>query len=187
MEESLIQRAQEGDKVAFNSLIGQYRETMFRYAYLIVSDAQIAEDVTQDAILRIYKYLNRFDKTHAFRPWALQITRNVARNNNRSWGRYKHMVKRLITFHQRDSVNVESLTVAQQHAQHLHEAVHQLKNDHQDIIYTRFFLDLSVEEAAHILGIAEGTVKSRSHRALKQLKVIIEQHYPHLKLEASDE
>lgn len=186
-ENGLIYRAKNGDETAFNSLIQEHRELMFRYAYLIVYDAHIAEDVTQEAVLRIYKHLDGFDESYSFRPWALQITRNIARNHNRSWGRYKNMLMRLMNFPHRENFDIESLSLAQQEAKELHDAVQKLGVDHQDVIYARYFLDLSVEESAKILGIAEGTVKSRSHRALKQLKTVIEQHFPQLKPEAADE
>lgn len=177
----MIQRAKDGDTLAFDALIALHREVMFRYAYLIVYDAHVAEDVTQDAVLRIYTHLHRFDESYAFRAWALGITRNLARNQNRAWGRYKHMLQRFTQANRRESVDIETLTQAQQQAQQLHEAVRQLKPDYQDVIYARFFMGLSVEASAAVLEIAEGTVKSRSHRALKQLKTIIETHYPQLK------
>ena len=86
MTEALILRAKQGDTGAFNALIDTYREVMFRYAYLIVRDEAIADDVVQEAVLRIYRALDTFDTGREFRPWALSITRNLARNNNRAWG-----------------------------------------------------------------------------------------------------
>lgn len=183
MESDLIQRAKNGDDSAFDALIEQHREVIFRYAYLITRDAHAAEDVAQDAVLRIYRYLHQFRGECAFRPWALQITRNVARNNNRAWGRRKYRVMQFIN--QRDFSgagisDVESLTQQQQQAQQLHEVVSQLNPDYRDVVYMRFFVGLSVEETAQALNVADGTVKSRMHRALKQLRTLIQAQYPHL-------
>lgn len=182
MDDSLIARARQGQQDAFNALINAHREALFRYAYLIVRDAAVAEDVTQDAVLQIYRALHRFDEKRAFRPWALRITRNVARNHNRSWGRYKHAVERFIHGRpgQTPARSVEALTQRQQHAQDLHDAVSQLPNSFQDVIYGRYFMELSVEDCAILLNVAPGTVKSRVHRALKQLRGLIERDYPHL-------
>ena len=182
MEEQLIRRAKQGDEAAFNTLIDQHREVIFRYAYLIVRDAHTAEDVAQESVLRIYRYLERLDETRAFRPWALQITRNVARNNNRAWGRYKQMLAHFLNGREgQQTGDVETLTHAQQQARHLHNAVSRLKPDYQDVIYARFFMGFSVEESAVALSIAEGTVKSRAHRALCHLKALIEKEYPQLR------
>lgn len=183
MTADLLQRAKTGDAQAFNHLIEAHREVMFRYAYLITRHAEDTEDVVQDATLSLYQYLQRVDTTRPFRPYALQVVRNLARNKNRSFGRYKHMIQRWLQYRETQTASVEALTVEQQHAQDLHAAVAQLKETHQDVVYARYFLQLSVEETASILNIAEGTVKSRLHRALKQLKGIIHQTYPHLEAE----
>ena len=187
MEKELIQRTKQGDTLAFDELIEQNREKMFRYAYLIVRDTQVADDVTQEAVLRIYQQIDKFDEAYPFQPWALQITRNLARNNMRAWGRYKQMVLRVFNGFERPTNDVEAQTHAQQQAQCLHEAVGQLKSDHQDVIYARYFLSLSVEETAIALNIAQGTVKSRSHRALEQLKALIQKDYPQLREEFAHE
>ncbi len=180
MTDSLITQAKAGNRQAFNRLIDEHRELMFRYAYLIVRDAAIAEDVTQEAVIRIYRSISSFDESREFRPWALSITRNLARNNNRSWGRYKHMMSRFTKGRESGKVDVEMQTHRQQQASLLHEAVSQLDKHYQDVIYARYFMNLSVEETAVALGIAEGTVKSRASRALKQLKGLIEGEYPAL-------
>jgi RNA polymerase sigma-70 factor, ECF subfamily len=182
VEEQLIRRAKLGDEAAFNTLIDQHREVIFRYAYLIVRDAHTAEDVAQEAVLRIYRYLQRLDETRAFRPWALQITRNLARNHNRAWGRYKQMLTHFINGRDaQHTSDVETLTHAEQQAYHLHRAVSRLKTDYQDVIYARFFMGFSVEESAIALSIPEGTVKSRAHRAVCQLKALIDKEYPQLR------
>ena len=180
MENSLILRVQQGDDKAFDNLIEQHRQIMFHYAYLVVHDVAIAEDVTQEAVLSIYKHFATFDTNHAFRPWAISITRNIARNHNRAWGRYKHMIVRFLNSREHNSAHPEQLTQKQQEAQHVYEAVCQLTQDFQDVIYCRYFMGLSVEESALALEITTGTVKSRSHRALKQLRRLIERDYAYL-------
>lgn len=153
---------------------------MFRYAYLIVRDAERADDVTQDAVWRVYRNMRHYDKSRPFRPWALGITRNLARNHNRARGRYQHWMGRFVTQQAKQSASLESFSEAQAQARDLHQAVSRLASGHQDVIYARYFLELSVAECAEMLGLSEGTVKSRSHRALKQLKAVVEQHYPQL-------
>lgn len=184
MEADLVQRARDGDESAFDGLIALHREAIFRYAYLIVRDPHAAEDTAQEAILRIYRSIHSFDAAYPFRPWALRITRNVARNQNRTWGRYREVLKRFINLDRRSTDDPETLTHKQQQAALLHQAVSQLRPDYQDVIYARFFMELSVEECAGALDLAEGTVKSRLHRALKALKALIRQRYPQLQQEA---
>lgn len=183
LEAELVARVQAGDRYAYNLLVQQHREEVFRLAYLILGSPDEAEDIAQETFIRALKQFHRFDAARPLRPWLLQIARNLARNQNRAWGRYKHMLKRLFTVYQ-PGFDTEAITLAQEQARTLREAVCQLPEDYQDVIYTRYFLDLSVDESAAVLGIAEGTVKSRSHRALKQLKALVETQYPQLKQES---
>lgn len=180
MENSLILRVKQGDDTAFNHLIEQHRQIMFHYAYLVVHDSAVAEDVTQEAVLRIYKHFKKFDTSQPFRPWAISITRNIARNHNRAWGRYKHMIVRFLNSREHNPIHPEQVTQKQQDAQHVYDAVCQLSQDFQDVIFCRYFMGLSVDESAIALDTTAGTVKSRSHRALKQLRRLIERDYAHL-------
>jgi RNA polymerase sigma-70 factor (ECF subfamily) len=61
---------------------------MFRLAYLIVGTPEEAADVVQEALIRAYRSLHRFDADRPLRPWLLRITANLARNHQRSLSRY---------------------------------------------------------------------------------------------------
>lgn len=180
LDADLIHRAQAGDEQAFNLLITAHRDMLFRYAFLLLHDTHEAEDLAQEAVLRIYHHLDKFDRSCPFRPWALSIVANLAKNRYRAFGRYQAMLKRFFQERLIQTSDIETLTHQQKQAQVLHQAVSQLKTEHQQVIYLRYFLELSVEESAMSLNIAEGTVKSRLHRALKDLKAVIEKQYPEL-------
>ena len=69
---------------------------------------------------------------------------------------------------------------AHEQAESTWRAVRQLPPRDQEVIYLRYFLELSVAEVAQVLGVAEGTVKSRTHRALGRLRTVIEADFPEL-------
>src|SRR3972149_7647653 len=69
---------------------------VFRLAYLLLGDADDAEDVAQEAFIRAYRALDRFDASRPLRPWLLRITSNLARNQRRSIGRYLGALQRLV-------------------------------------------------------------------------------------------
>lgn len=175
-----VERAREGDQAAFQALVDHHREAVFRLAYLILGDPDDAEDAAQEAFIRAYDSLHRFDTTRTLRPWLLRIVSNVARNRRRSLGRYWSAVQRFIgqQMAMHDASSIEGLSIQQAEAHALWRAVQQLKRSEQDVIYLRFFLDLPVSETAQALNIAEGTVKSRLHRALKRLRSIIQVDFP---------
>ena len=172
---NLIAQARQGDEAAWEVLVRQHQEAAFRLAYLLLGDAAEAEEAAQDALVRAYLALDRFDEARPFRPWLLSIVANLARNRRRSLGRYWAMVQRWWQVNE-----VSSSTDRRDDADLLWQAVRQLRPAAQEIIYCRYFLALSEAETANVLHIRHGTVKSRLHRALQQLRTIIETDFTEL-------
>lgn len=171
--------------MAWEALVRRHQEPAFRLAYLILGDAAQAEDVTQEAFIRAYRHIDRYDPARPFRPWLLAITANLARNQIRSVGRYLAAVQRLINreperIKEHNPEHVENQISKRWQSQTMWHAIQRLDGKDQQIIFLRYYLDLPVAETASTLGIAEGTVKSRLHRALSRLQGIIEREFPAL-------
>lgn len=129
--------------------------------------------------MRAYLKLDRFDTTRPFRPWLLSIAANLARNRRRSIGRYWAALRRYWQNEPPAATNKPDWD-GRLEARQLWQAVQRLRPIAQEIIYLRYFLDLSEAETAVTLDIAPGTAKSRLHRALKQLQAVIEVDFPDL-------
>jgi RNA polymerase sigma factor (sigma-70 family) len=179
-ESKLIQRATQGDAAAWEPLMLAHQEPVFRLAYLFLGDADDAEDITQETFLRAYHNLKRFDSTRPLRPWLLSIAANLAKNRHRSAARYLAALTRSFRAEPPASIDIENHTEHNQDAGQLWKAVRRLSTDDQQIIYLRFFLDLSTAEAAQALDVAEGTVKSRLNRAVGRLRAIVKTDFPNL-------
>lgn len=179
-ESDLIRRARQGDGSAWESLVRAHQEAAFRLAYLILADSDQAEDVAQEAFLRAYQALQRFDADRPFRPWLLSIAANLARNQRRSLTRYLAAMRRLVQGETDPPVSVEARSSQNLEAEGLWRAMRRLDQLDQQVIYLRYFLDLPVAETAQALGVAEGTVKSRLHRALNRLREVIGRDFPEL-------
>lgn len=179
-ESKLIQRATQGDAAAWEPLMLAHQEPVFRLAYLFLGDADDAEDITQETFLRAYHNLKRFDSTRPLRPWLLSIAANLAKNRHRSAARYLAALTRSFRAEPPASIDVENHTEHNQDANQLWNAVRHLNADDQQVIYLRFFLDLSTAEAAQALDVAEGTVKSRLNRAVGRLRAIVKTDFPNL-------
>jgi RNA polymerase sigma-70 factor (ECF subfamily) len=181
---NLIRSARAGDAAAWEAILSEHYQPVFRLAYLIVGDPDDADDVAQEAFIRAHRYFRRYDETRPLRPWLLSIAANLARNRRRSLGRYYAAVRRL--FQQRvteTKPGIEARTAAQLESHRLWQAVRQLSVDDQEVIYLRFFLEMPVKETAETLDVAPGTVKSRLSRALERLKTVILEQYPDLQAE----
>jgi RNA polymerase sigma factor (sigma-70 family) len=183
-EPALIQRAATGDASAWEPLVLEHQQAVFRLAYLMLGDADDAEDIAQETFLRAWEHLKRFDTVRPLKPWLLSIAANLCRNRRRSAGRYVAALMRAFREEPKPTP-LEETSTQQSNAGELWRAVQHLDPPDQQIVYLRYFLDLSVAETAESLQVAEGTVKSRLSRALEKLRTIIHQDFPVL-LEGRD-
>ncbi|MBI5668889.1 MAG: sigma-70 family RNA polymerase sigma factor [Chloroflexi bacterium] len=179
-EADLIHRARRGDGAAWETLVQSHQEAVFRLAYLLLGDAGDAEDVAQETFIRAFRFLAQFDTSRRWRPWLFSIAANLARNRRRAAGRYFAHLRRF-AYHSPDNItDPEREAARHSNAQALWQAIRQLDPADQEIIYLRYFLELSVDETAEALHVAAGTVKSRLHRALKRLRDQVERDFPAL-------
>lgn len=180
-EAKLINRARQGDEAAWEILVRQHQTAAFRLAYLLLGDADEADDVAQEAFIRAFWSLDRFDPDRPLRPWLLRITTNLAHNKRRAIGRHLAAVQRLVGVVSGPAVqNSPEAISSSGDAETLWQAVRQLSAVDQEVIYLRYFLELSVAETAEAMGVAQGTVKSRLSRALSRLRAVIDREYPSL-------
>jgi RNA polymerase sigma-70 factor (ECF subfamily) len=179
-EADLIRRARQGSSEAWEDLVRAHQEALFHLAYLLLGDAGDAEDVAQEAFIRAYRSLERFDAERPLRPWLLSIAANLARNRQRSAGRYLAALQRWFKAEPAASQNIEERGIQNLESQNLWLAVRRLDFTNQQVIYLRYFLEMSTQEVAETLQVPEGTIKSRLHRALQRLRGVIERDFPEL-------
>ncbi|MDR3573675.1 MAG: RNA polymerase sigma factor [Anaerolineaceae bacterium] len=177
-ESDLIQGAIRKDEQAWEALVNEHQQPVFRLAYLFTGDPDEAEDVTQEAFIRAFQSISKFDPERPFRPWVLSIAANLARNRQRGLKRYLGALQRIIGFEAQPDVKLLHDNEQPWEAKTLWQTVRRMSLDDQQVIYLRYFLELSEEETAGALGIPVGTIKSRLHRALKRLRVRLDQDEP---------
>jgi RNA polymerase sigma-70 factor (ECF subfamily) len=167
-EETLVERARRGDPGAFEALVVSYQSLAFRTAFVITGDASDAEEAAQDAFVKAHRALGRFRSGRPFRPWLLTIVANEARNRRRTRGRRAALALRADPH--APGEDPETAALASERRERLLAAVERLRDDDREVLACRYFLELSEDETAAALGIARGTVKSRTHRALERLQ-----------------
>jgi RNA polymerase sigma factor (sigma-70 family) len=170
----LVERACRGDPAAFEELVLAYQSLAFRTAFMIAGDAADAEEAAQDGFVKAHRALGRFRRGEPFRPWLLAIVANEARNRRRTRGRRAALTLRAAAEPGAPGSDPEEAALAAERRQRLLAAVERLREDHRDVLACRYFLELSEEETAAALGLARGTVKSRTHRALSRLQEELE-------------
>ena len=176
-ESDLIARAQRGETAAYEEIVQRYQQIAFRTAYVVTGSASEAEDATQEGFVKAFRALDRFRPGAELRPWLLRIVANEARNRLRSAGRRHRLELRLTEgFRPGDAApSPEAVAVARDERRRLLELVNAMSDEDRLVIASRYFLQLTGDETAAVLGIPEGTVKSRLSRALARLKARIEE------------
>lgn len=177
-ETAFVERARRGDEAAWESLVREHQAGVFRLAYLLTGDPDEAEDVAQEAFIRAYRALDRFEAGRPLRPWLLRIAKNVASNRRRAGKRYRAALGRAARASPEPVMSsAEDTSDEARRATQLWEAVQQLARKDREVILLRYFLDLPVSETAEALDVAEGTVKSRTARALARLKEVVKRDF----------
>ena len=157
--------------MAYEELVRRHQAVAVRTAHLFAPDGD-AEDAVQEAFVKAHAALGRFRAGSPFRPWLLRIVANEARNRRRSAGRRAGLALRSAEDRRPDDAapSPESAVLARERRGWLLAGVNALRDDDREVIAARFFLELSEAEAATLLGLPRGTVKSRLSRALGRLR-----------------
>jgi RNA polymerase sigma-70 factor (ECF subfamily) len=167
----IILRAQSGDREAFAILFEQYKNLVYKTAFLMLGESAEAEDALQEIFLQVYRSLSRFDPGKAaFTTWLYRVTFNYCLNHRRK--------KRPFTLPLEDiSPALKSEFPGAQMAEEeiLQEAIGKLTDRQRAVIILRYFWDLPYAEIAQILDLPLGTVKSRLDLALKTLRKVLEE------------
>lgn len=171
---SLVSRAQAGDSSAFGEIYDRYNETVYRYIYFRVNNAQLAEDLASETFLRALRRISSFSwQGRAFGAWLVTIARNLVVDHFKS-GRYRLEIAKpdvlgtdspeIDPSTSPESAALEKLTNAT-----LLTAVKKLNPDQQECIVLRFLKGFTVAETALTMGKNEGAVKALQYRAVRTL------------------
>lgn len=154
----------EGGPVDFETLVQPHLTSAFRVAFLMVHDYHLAQDAVQEGLWEAYRSLYRYDKRKgtSFRAWFIKIVTHRALN----------MVRRKkITEEYMDSIDpgqnpLESI-LQKEKEQQIWRAIQMMTPKHRSAVILYYYEEFSIAEIAKILGVFEGTVKSRLHKARK--------------------
>jgi len=178
-ETALVDLARQGDDTAFTALVSRYDRKIFRLAKNITQNDEDAEDVLQDAFLKAYTHLDRFNGDSKFYTWIVRIAVNEALMKLR-----KRRSDKMVSLDEEIDTGEEQVTreiavwdgdPEQKYGQAelrqiLDEAVQNLKPAFRSVFHLRDVEELSTEETAEVLGLSVPAVKSRLLRARLQLR-----------------
>ncbi|MBK8890854.1 MAG: RNA polymerase sigma factor RpoE [Dechloromonas sp.] len=174
IDQILVERAQAGDRQAFDQLVSKYQRKLGRLLSRFVRDAAEVEDVTQEAFIKAYRALPSFRGDSAFYTWLYRIGINTAKNYLVAQGRRaptstQFDSEEAETFDSADQLRdintPESLLMSKQIGETVNSAIDALPEELRRAIVLREIDGLSYEEIADMMNCPIGTVRSRIFRA----------------------
>lgn len=174
VDQQLVERAQRGDKRAFELLVMKYQRKLGRLLSRMVRDPAEVEDVAQEAFIKAYRALPSFRGDSAFYTWLYRIAINTAKNYLVSMGRrapttteFDHEEAESFDDAEalRDTATPENELLGREIADTVNRAVEALPEDLRTAITLREIEGLSYEEIAGVMNCPIGTVRSRIFRA----------------------
>jgi RNA polymerase sigma-70 factor (ECF subfamily) len=178
----LLQRARSGDRAAFNRLIRKYQTRVYNFCFRMVRDVEDAEELTQDVFVKLFANLKRFRAEAKFSTWLFQIAKNLSLNKLQYLKRRKHYAHTSLDEPKRsldeelgsdladDADDAEAQVTGHETRQLIHDKIDDLREEYRIPLILRDIEGLSYDEIAKAMNLAEGTVKSRIHKARLELK-----------------
>lgn len=184
LESELIKKCQQGDVEAFEKLILSYQKKVYTIAYRYMGRREEAEDLAQEAFIKVYRSLKTFRGDSSFSTWLYHVVTNVCRDALRKNSRKleedsldcavtteKGEIRREIVDW---SMSPALLYEQKELGEFLQSLIDQLSPEYKAVIVMREIQDMSYDEIAQAMDCSLGTVKSRLSRARKTLRDMIE-------------
>jgi RNA polymerase sigma-70 factor (ECF subfamily) len=156
------------------NLIRQYGNDVLRTAYMYVKDSHTAEDIFQEVFIKVNQKLSTFEGNSSIKTWIMRITINTCKDYLKSaWNRrvipmMEYQEDQIISDTDFDSVESQDTNDI------IKTAVLSLPAKYKDVVLCVYYNEMTIAEAAIVLRVAEGTVKSRLSRARQKLKSTLE-------------
>jgi RNA polymerase sigma-70 factor (sigma-E family) len=165
--------AESSADVLVEVLTGQY-PSLVRLAAMLLDDAHAAEDVVQDAYVRVAARHYRLRDPHLALAYLRQTVVNLARNSLRR----RLLARRHAASSLPDAASAEEAAIDRFEWQSVIRGLRALPRRYREVLVLRYYLDCSVEDTAGLLGLSTGAVKAYASRALQRLRTLIEEEAP---------
>ena len=176
MDAELLRRVQADDLDAFEQFFARYRTPIYRTAYGLTGDRQAAEEVLQDTFARAYQRRHTLRQDVSPLPWLHRVSLNLC---------YSRLSRRRLDTAPIDDtaerVVADDKPLPAEHAERaelreiVRDGIAGLPEKHQSVVVLYYLQRMSLQETAEILDIQLGTVKSRLHYALRNLRIRLEE------------
>lgn len=178
-DEELIAQFQAGNEDAYLEIVERFKDRLFAFIYRFVGDEDLAEDLVQDTLIKVYTHRHAYREIARFSTWIYTIAGNLARTELRKRKRRATFSMSALGFGEREyELPSEDFTPSktlegEQTEKHIRIALAKLPLHFRTVIILRDVQELSYEEISKIMKIPLGTVKSRVNRARLRLQEML--------------
>ena len=182
-EELILEFQKNNTEVAFNILVQRYKNPLTNYVFRFLGDYEACSDVVQETMIKVYRYRDTYSSVAKFSTWVYTIAGNLARTEYRRQRRRnifsisdygeEHKTYDLPDESYRPDVATDSGIKDEI----IQKALMKVKETYREAVILRDIEGLSYEEISEILGVNEGTVKSRINRGRAQLQELLKHIY----------
>lgn len=170
MDQQLVVRAKEGDPGAFRALAVEQQPRLFAAAFGILRDRDLAHDATQQALMNVWRHFRGLRDPGSFEGWSYRILVHAC---------YAEARRLPLSVSEPEGLGVRAVATVDDYRRiddrdQLERAFRRLSLEHRAIVVLHHLADLPLEAVAEALDLKLGTVKSRLHRAMDQLRAAIE-------------
>lgn len=169
--EALVKRACKGDEIAFGRIYDLYFDKVYRFVYFRVNHREAAQDLVSEVFIKAWDKMSRIQEVAAFNAWIFQIARNLVIDYYRSRKPNIDLALLENVLEYEDNM-VDRANLSFQQKAFLDRLKH-LTNEQQLVIKMKFLEELDNADIARILGKTEGAIRVIQHRAIAELKKLI--------------
>jgi RNA polymerase sigma-70 factor (ECF subfamily) len=186
----LIKLCLKGKREVFAQLVDKYNKRVYNMAYRLTSNPEKAKDIAQDAFIKIYKSLDRYDPKYKFSNWLLKTVSNLCIDYHRTRAQNTASLEVILSSgaenailahqmaHNTTETELEDRLEAAELQSVIREGIELLPIDYRAVVVLRHIQNLSYKEISQMLNLPMGTIKARIHRARKLLKGYLEGRLP---------
>jgi RNA polymerase sigma-70 factor (ECF subfamily) len=175
----LVVRARQGDEAAFEQLVLRHQRYVFNLAYRVLGDYTEAEDMTQEAFVRVWRGLSGFRGQARFTTWLYRIVHNLCLNRLPGLQRELLQTEPLEEVLADPGLSPADLFAVREQMAFLHAQMDRLPEKYRLVLTLRYLQHLSYDEIAAALEMPMGTVKTHIHRARRLLRERLSQWEKH--------
>ena len=167
ISEEKVKRAIKGDKEAFYEIIQENRDILYKTAFVYTKNQHDALEILDDTVYKAYISIKKLKQPQYFNTWLTRILINTSINYVRK--------QKKVVYLEENSWEQSAVDSDREELIDLYDAIDKLDDKYRMIVVLRYFQDLTVPQIAEVMECPLGTIKTYLHRALKQLRINLQE------------